>query len=512
MTLFVERAYPSKTVELADRNGDSDGFGDDRPCQLHYIFTMVGIRKYSTIALIFLSSLLTTKAFQVSLRPLSQANFLSGQPTKLEALPNPFMTPTDSKAALSLLASSWVGVNMDRKFAGSGIVATLCASTILSSLRWAPSSHVLYEASWSTFLPASLVFLLLSLPIKSVPGKLKQGKFTGQGVAAVLRLSIPFVIACLGSMVGCACSFRFFSTTSIANFRMARSDALMAASCLVASFIGGSVNFLATANAIASSVATNVHSKTLVSSMATADVLVMALYLSGLSLAVRSAGLRQWFGGSSSSSVSSSGDSMSTRFSPGPSTVAFGTFPTAATCILLAWGIVNMSNRIEPVISSLIPGSACAIITLVTPLVQRVLLQTRLIDSGMLQSVSSRLFNYTFLLLFASMGMSISVPTVLQNAPVCFGFSCLALAVHSLVTLLGTKLYRSLVNPSVTLDDALMASNAAIGGATTAAAFAGQAPAQQRKGLIVAGTVWGVFGYAIGTTAGLTLFRWLSRW
>lgn len=61
---------------------------------------------------------------------------------------------------------------------------------------------------------------------------------------------------------------------------------------------------------------------------------------------------------------------------------------------------------------------------------------------------------------------------------------------------------------SIKLEHVLVASNAAIGGPATAAAFAcGQTSAN--VDLANAATVWGVVGYAIGTGIGICLYELL---
>ena len=60
------------------------------------------------------------------------------------------------------------------------------------------------------------------------------------------------------------------------------------------------------------------------------------------------------------------------------------------------------------------------------------------------------------------------------------------------------------------LADVLGASNAAIGGPATAAAFGARIPCKnprEKQAWTIAGTVWGVVGYAVGTTIGVTLYR-----
>jgi hypothetical protein len=62
----------------------------------------------------------------------------------------------------------------------------------------------------------------------------------------------------------------------------------------------------------------------------------------------------------------------------------------------------------------------------------------------------------------------------------------------------------------LTLEDILVASNAAIGGPATAASFAGSFTHISdafRNALIISGTFYGVFGYAIGTSIGVSLTR-----
>jgi uncharacterized membrane protein len=134
--------------------------------------------------------------------------------------------------------------------------------------------------------------------------------------------------------------------------------------------------------------------------------------------------------------------------------------------------------------------------------------------------VSGALSTYCFLLVFAAMGMSMDVPAALRGGPACLLFSLASLLVHAAITLVVCCFLawwqRSAQFPSdyiVRWEDALIASNAAIGGPATAAAFCGQLPESnpRKAGLTLAATVYGVVGYAIGTTIGLTLFRILKN-
>jgi uncharacterized membrane protein len=105
--------------------------------------------------------------------------------------------------------------------------------------------------------------------------------------------------------------------------------------------------------------------------------------------------------------------------------------------------------------------------------------------------------------------MSANIGNALKAGPACLWFSMAALLVHVLVTLGGSLLCSKSIFPNIQLQHVLVASNAAIGGPATAAAYCGQIK-QRARGLALAATLWGVVGYAIGTGIGVTLSRVLS--
>jgi uncharacterized membrane protein len=70
----------------------------------------------------------------------------------------------------------------------------------------------------------------------------------------------------------------------------------------------------------------------------------------------------------------------------------------------------------------------------------------------------------------------------------------------------------------VGLEEAWIASNAAIGGPATAAAYVmncmkGRSVRDDRllQGRTIAATVWGVVGYAVGTVLGVAMYNWTGR-
>ena len=88
------------------------------------------------------------------------------------------------------------------------------------------------------------------------------------------------------------------------------------------------------------------------------------------------------------------------------------------------------------------------------------------------------------------------------------------LVIHSVVSLVGSFLFhRFRKGSNLRLSDVLTASNAAIGGPATAAAFCGQVKgisSSEKREFTVAATVWGIVGYAWVQILVWALYRFLS--
>jgi uncharacterized membrane protein len=184
----------------------------------------------------------------------------------------------------------------------------------------------------------------------------------------------------------------------------------------------------------------------------------------------------------------------------------------------LALILVEITKRFERRLSHFIPGTACAFLAAVIPTLTKIM-PVDWLPWVHMQRMAEPLSALSFLLLFAAIGASADLTTAfVVYGPTCLFFSTTALFVHGIVTLLGSWFYKRCTNASYTYEDVLVASNAAIGGPATAAAFcqfirpekSHPAAVAQKQGRTVAATVWGVVGYAIGTTAGISLFHCLK--
>ena len=249
-------------------------------------------------------------------------------------------------AATAIACSSLLGMNLTKlgKLEGLGQIVTIITASHFSSLGISPTSHRVYDLCWKWCLPASLSLLLLSPTVEEKDTVYLNGAASNNLVKArskarrnrvrdstrreIVAVSVPFFIGSIGSILGCLLSF-FFCWLGRNNQVQAHthilrgrkhylfqpgkllyepSEAAVAAGCLISSYIGGSLNYLASAKIIAGAegrsktAATGVLSGTFGS--VASDMLVMPLYLSTLASITSSKRLRKWFPGRSNSNKS----------------------------------------------------------------------------------------------------------------------------------------------------------------------------------------------------------------
>ncbi|KAL3771515.1 hypothetical protein ACHAWU_003690 [Discostella pseudostelligera] len=255
-------------------------------------------------------------------------------------------TPITAAAAagITLLLSSVNGILFEKKngSGGGGHVITLLTAAFLSNVSQyiarrrmkrssiIPVNHFLYDWCWSVVLPASLVFALLAsstttssselsvnnqdivntesltatTPSSSSSSKSKTNNEIIQNT--IFGMMLPFLAGSIGSILGCIASFHFI------KMPYPREVSALLAGCLTASYIGGTVNFFATAQVVLNNKMDGVSTITDVGgggdntnnyntigsafgSMAAADLVVMALYFAVLQTATRSKWLQQLF-------------------------------------------------------------------------------------------------------------------------------------------------------------------------------------------------------------------------
>jgi len=163
------------------------------------------------------------------------------------------------------------------------------------------------------------------------------------------------------------------------------------------------------------------------------------------------------------------------------------------SALAFALGIVAVSDTI---VAHLDLGMyRYAIITLITVAIATVIPSwvAKLRGSFELGVVLSMVF-------FASIAAGADVVAVITIAPSLIIFTAVLLGVHALALLLAGRLF------GLTLPELIIASNAAVLGATTAPALAA---AKGWSHLVTPGVLVGVLGYALGTLIGTAVYQWL---
>jgi uncharacterized membrane protein len=475
------------------------------------------------------------------------------------------VTPTTigstAGASLALIGSSLFGIQIEKIIPSSGILATLLSSAFFGnfvSSRWVPTKHPLYDLCFTLFLPGSLALLLLayrppssssssssssSLPITSQEMKERvispQDDATQNSISAcILRIAMPFLIASISSLFGCWLSYR--CALALRWFHGSIEYAKITTGCMSASYVGGSVNFMATARLIGAPA-------NLLGSLVTSDLLTMSIYFSFLSssldwkwlvskfshttaptktnqittIATKSNGVKEYAQkgkGEKKNSLNDIHYEDDDNIAPNLRSVYLASVPL----LISTYFIVNVANRVENVVGRFVPGAACAIIAIVAPILNSLVQNKTYWKSFSIAATAWS--DFFFLSFFASIGIAANLSSALSMGPACLLFSTIALTVHVLGTTFGCAIWNRLVLMfgrrggaknnnnilSLDLEDVWIASNAAIGGPATAAAFCGRMKKRdpgKLQGRTIAATVWGVVGYAIGSFVGVSMYR-----
>ena len=380
-----------------------------------------------------------------------------------------------------MMAAVAASVCLEQRYAWasrlSGAVIALLIALVLVNTGVIPSSAPLYDdIVWGYIVPLAIPLLLLQTNIRKI------WRETGRLLAIFLIGSIGTIA---GAVIGC-----ILLGSSI--------DGLpQVAAMMTGSYIGGGVNFTALADAFK-------VSGTLVSATIVADNLNMALYFLILLGIAGNAFFRRIYPHPLIDAVERSGASEEGK------TLAAAywghkdiSLRDIALCVTYAVVVVTISKFLGGSLGALIPadsgwfskmgstflGSQYVWITLISMIFASVFEKQANSMNGA-QEIGT-FFIYMF---FFVIGVPASIMEILTNAPMLFVFCFIMVIVNMLFCLIGGKLLH------FSLEDILVASNANIGGPTTAA---GLAISQGWTSLVGPAMLVGTLGYAIGTYIGI---------
>ncbi|MGN1032526.1 MAG: DUF819 domain-containing protein [Intestinibacter sp.] len=362
----------------------------------------------------------------------------------------------------------------------TGVIIALIGALVLSNLKIIPTESPVYDSVWTYVVPLAVTLLLYQCDIKKI------WKESG-------KLLIIYLLSAIGTMIGAVIGF-YLLADKIPY--LAEVSAMM-----TGSYIGGS------ANLAAMSVAFNVPGD-VISAAVVSDNLLMALYFFVL-IAIPSIGFfRKHF------SHPHVDEFEKTEVKEGETSAASYwsrkdiSLKDIALCVGSAFAIVSISNALASFFASSIPTSNAFLAILNTLFGNQYLIITTL--TMICATVFSELFSnlggaqeigtYLIYIFFVVIGVPASIQSIIQNSPLLLVFCFIMVFMNMIVTFICAKLFK------FNLEDAILASNACIGGPTTAAAMA------VSKGwtkLIAPIMLIGILGYVIGNYCGILIGNFL---
>ena len=363
-----------------------------------------------------------------------------------------------------LFAATAVAIWLEQKYKWaskiSGAIITLVIALVLVNTHVIPDSAPVFDdIVWGYAVPLAIPLLLLQTNIRKI------WKETG-------RFLLIFLIGAAGTVVG-----------------------TVLATLLLGSYIGGGVNFTAIADAF------HVDSS-LVSATTVADNLNMALYFLVLLGIAGSAFFRSRYSHPHIDEVASKGKGDTETLAKQYWTRKNVSLKDIAFDLAYAAVIVFLSRLIGNFFAGLIPkdnwftqmlntffGSQYVWITNFS-----VIFATCFHKQADEMHGAQELGTWLIYLFFFVIGVPASIGVLIRNAPILLLFCMIIVLVNMAFCFLGGKLLK------FDLEDIILASNANIGGPTTAA---GMAISQGWAKLIGPCMLVGTFGYVIGTWLGI---------
>lgn len=357
----------------------------------------------------------------------------------------------------------------------TGAIIGLLGAMLLANFKVIPTDAPTYDAVWGYVVPLGIPLLLFNANIKKI--------WRESG-----RIMVVFLLSSFGTLLGTFVSFMLLRNHIPELYRMA--------AMMTGSYIGGGVNFAAMAESFGTS-------GDWVSALVVADNLLMALYFFVL-LAIPSIKFFQknfkhpHIDEVEGNVNTSEGETLAAKYW-GRKEISL---KDIAFAVAISFAIVWVSTELAAVLGRVIPtgnfiynlfngllGNKYLLITTITMLLATYAPNFMSNIHGA-QEIGTFLI-YIFLVVI---GVPASIQLILTRSPLLLVFTGVIVLVNMIVTLSVGKLLK------FNLEEILLASNANIGGPTTAVAMA---IAKGWNKLIGPIMLAGVFGYIIGNYLGI---------
>jgi uncharacterized membrane protein len=380
--------------------------------------------------------------------------------------------PDDTWVLIAFL-TGWAAVSiyLEQKYRWAakvtGAIIALLGALILANLKIIPMESPVYDGVYTYVVPVAVPLLLFKADIKRI--------WRESG-----RTFWAFNISAIGTVLGA-----FIATMLLVAVIP---EIYKVAGMMTGSYIGGGVNFVAMSEAFKTS-------QNIINAAIVADNLNMALYFFVLMMIPTMAFFRRHFAHpyEDSKKEDESGKTAAAAY--------WGRKEISLLDIAKAMGSAIVITALSIKIAAFVNSSAAP------EIVKSIFGQKYLVITTLtliLASVFSNFFSNirgaeelgTFLiyLFFVVIGVPASIEMIIKNSPALLVFCAIMVVVNMLWTLFIGKLFK------FNLEELLVASNANIGGPTTAAAMA---IAKGWSELVLPALLVGVYGYVVGNYLGI---------
>ena len=337
----------------------------------------------------------------------------------------------------------------------SAVVIAIVGAFILSNLSIIPTEAPAYDMVWSYLVPLAIPLLLFKANLRRI---IKEAGPT----------LIAFFFGAVGTIIGTIISFAIFNLGD---------EGWKLAGIFCSTYIGGSMNYVATAAAL------KLNAGDLLTAGVAADNLVMAAYFIVLFALPSAAILKKMYSTKHDEKANLIEDDITLEAQKKPDLF------NMAKALALGFAICAVGFGLSDLIN--IQGSGILIITAIVVILATVFpKQIGTIEGA--DQIGALLMQVFFVVI----GASANIYVVLKVGPILFLFAAVILLVHLMFILAAGKLFK------LDLAEIVIASNANMGGPTTAAAMA---VARKWKDLVIPAVLCGTLGYAIATFIGVAI-------
>ena len=344
----------------------------------------------------------------------------------------------------------------------SGAIMALIIALLLSNFNIIPLESKVYDDVWGYVVPIAIPLLLFQCDIKKI------WKESG-------RLAIIFLLSSVGTMLGAVVGFYLLREyiPTLNNI----------AGTMTASYIGGGVNFVAVQTAL------NLD-KQLASALIVSDNLLMVLYFFVLIIIPTIPFFNKYFKREYRNDIKNMDDKKEVKRPITLEDVAFN-FTISVLIVAVSFGFSDLILAEDRgyVINFL--ANKYILLTSIT-----VILAT--VFSNFFKKLigSQEIGTFLIYIFFAVIGIPASIKRIVVNSPLLLVFCAIMVIINMVITFAFAKLF------NFSLEEAILVSNANIGGPTTATAMAiSKGWTKYVAPVMLVGTL----GYVIGTYAGLIL-------